>query len=170
VLTLLIWGFFLSLFTQLQGWSIGAIHQERKAFFMPIIATAAFLIAAPLLISAFHEKGLAIAGIIPFAVTFVLFGAIVRSALTPRSLEPGLLWKVLLANAIMAVVTYAVRSRPMFISIPAAALTYGAMVIALKIVTREELAAISKLVRKRMRKSRPAPAGGEAPPVAGAEV
>jgi hypothetical protein len=87
--------------------------------------------------------------------------------LTPRQFEPALVGKVLLANAVMAGATFLVRSRPVFISIPVAAVAYGAMLIGLKIVTREELATIAKIVRKRRRKSRPTPPVGQGVPPVG---
>jgi peptidoglycan biosynthesis protein MviN/MurJ (putative lipid II flippase) len=148
---------------------VNATHQERRAFFLPIIATTVYLLACIPLVSAFKGTGLAVAGIILAVVNFVLFGTIIRTAVTPRSIERGIFWKVLLASAVMAGVTFPLRGLSIFLSIPAAAVTYGAMVIALKIVPRDDLAAIRKLVRKRIRKSRPAPATEATPSVPGAE-
>jgi hypothetical protein len=98
-----------------------------------------------------------VAGIVLEVVNFILFTAVIRATLSPRSIEPGILWKVLVATAVMAGAIYPVRGLSIFISIPAAAIVYGAMVVVLKIVPREDFAAITKLVRKRMRRSRPAP-------------
>ena len=167
VLALLIWGLFMNLFTSLQGWSAGAIHQERRVFFIPIIATAIHLVFAVVLIKLFQEKGLAIAGIVLGVVSFLLYNVVIRATLSPRSLQPGLFWKVLLANGVMAAVTYPLRSLPVVVPIAAAAVSYGALAVGLRIVSREELAAVTKLVRKRMRRSRPAPPADATPTAAG---
>ena len=169
VLTLLIWGLFMSLFGQLQYWTVNATHHERRVFFMPIIATSIYLVSCVLLIWGFQETGLAVAGLVLAAVNFILFETVIRSSITPYSIERGVLWKVLVASAVMAAVTFPLRRLSILISIPAAAVSYGAMVIALKIVPPDDLAAIRKLVRKRLRRFRPAPATDATPSAPSAE-
>jgi len=149
VLTLLIWGLFISFFTQLKGWTAGAIHQERKAFYVPIAATACNLITVFALVPHYQEVGLAISGLVHGVVTFVLLRSIIRKHLVARQVEPVLVAKVLVAAAVMAAATYAVRSMPIFVSVPVGAIAYTAMVFALRIVSPKELRALRALVRGR---------------------
>jgi O-antigen/teichoic acid export membrane protein len=158
VLTILVWALFLSFFTQLQSWTSGAIHQERKVFFVPIASTVCYLIAVAALVPRHAELGLAICTLVPWAVMFVLFGTIIRRHLVRQQVDPRLLAKVLVAALVMAAATYAVRKTPIFVSIPVGAVTYAAMVLALRIVSPKELTALRAMVRGRG-KARPSADG-----------
>jgi PST family polysaccharide transporter len=149
VLTILVWGLFISFFTQLQSWSAGAIHQERKIFYAPIASTVGYLLSVAVLVPRFAELGLAISGLVPWAVMFVLFGVVIRRHLVARQVEPILVVKVLAAAGIMGAAIYALRTMPIFVSIPAGAITYAAMVLALRIVSPKELGALRAMLRGR---------------------
>jgi len=149
ILAILVWGLFISFFTQLQSWTSGAIHQERKVFFVPIASTVCYLIAVWALVPRHAELGLAICGLVPWAVMFILFGSIIRRHFVARQVDPVLVLKVLVAAAAMGAATYAVRNLSIFISIPVGAVTYAAMVLALRIVSPKELAALKAMIRKK---------------------
>jgi len=149
ILALLVWALFISFFTQLQSWTSGAIHQERKVFFVPIASTVCYLIAVAALVPRHAELGLAIATVVPWAVMFILFGSIIRRHLVARQIEPLLVFKVLVAAGVMGAATFAVRNLPIFVSIPVGAVTYAAMVLGLRIVSPKELSALRALIRKK---------------------
>ena len=155
VLSILVWGLFTSFFTQLQSWTAGAIHQERKVFFVPIASTVCYLIAMFALVPGHNETGLAISAVVPWAVMFVLFGRIIRRHLTRKQIDLRVVVKVLLAAAVMGAATYRVRNLSIFVSIPVGAITYAAMILALRVVSPKELAGLRDMIRKKRQKTPP---------------
>lgn len=151
VLVVLAWGLFASFFAQLLGWTVGAIGRERQGFVVPIAATVAYLGTAAALTPSLHELGLAVAGVVLSAVAYVLNRRIVRAHLVRSSMRRTDAARVLLASAIMAAVTYAVRSAPVWISIPVGAVTYGVALLAVRAVERSEVTALLDAIRARLR-------------------
>jgi hypothetical protein len=49
----------------------------------------------------------------------------------------------------MGAATYAVRNKPIFVSMPIGAVTYASMVLALRIVSPKELTALRDVIRGR---------------------
>lgn len=150
VLVILVWGLFANFFVQLQGWSIAAIKQERKAFFAPILATAVYLPLCLALVPRLAEYGLAAASIGMAGVLSLRYRPIVRAHLTARSAKVGLVIRVLAANAIMAAAVFAARGLPALLSIPLGAAVYGVALVALGAVPLSEAAELLAAVRRRL--------------------
>jgi O-antigen/teichoic acid export membrane protein len=138
VLALLSWGLFGSFFWQLQLWTVGAIHQERRAFFVPIGGSVVFLGLALLLIPRYGEIGLCLAGLVFAVVTFVWYDRIMRAHLSRRLLDPGVLVRAVAAAAAMAAVVWLVRGWSVLLSIPIGAVVYAVALLAVGGLTREE--------------------------------
>jgi O-antigen/teichoic acid export membrane protein len=150
VLALLAWGLLGLFFVQLLGWSVAAVRQEKRAFFVPLVATAVFVPLAALLVPRFGPAGLAVAGLALGAVHVALYGPIVRDHLARHVLRPGLLLRVLGANAIMAAAVLAVREGPVLVSIPVGAAVYGVALLALRVISRDEARELAGRVRRRL--------------------
>jgi O-antigen/teichoic acid export membrane protein len=155
VLAILVWGLFATFFSLLLGWTLGAIHQEKRASYPPIVATALHLVAAVILIPRYQEVGLAVANVVLSVTTVVLFWVIIRAHLTARSIEFRIVWRVILANLVMGAATYAVRGWPVLVSIAVGAVTYAVMVLALRILSPKELKGLAGLIKGRFRKRPP---------------
>ncbi len=148
-LAILAWGLFLNFLAYLQGWTVAAIRQERRGFFVPIACTAAYLGLAVALMPGFQEIGLAVATLALPGVSFLLFRPIIREHLVARVVEPALVLKIVAASVIMGGVTWMVRGWPVWLSIPAGAATYAGATLALGAMRLSEIREILASMRGR---------------------
>ncbi len=151
VLAILGWGLFGTFFAQLQGWSVAAIHQEKRAFYVPFVATAVYLLMSALLIPRFGPVGLAAASLAMAGIHVLLYRFIIRAHLTAGSRgQRGLVLRIVAANAVMAAVVLVARRWPVYLTIPLGAATYATAVVALRAVTPEEARDFVSRVRRRL--------------------
>jgi O-antigen/teichoic acid export membrane protein len=150
VLAVLLWGLFGTFFAQLQGWSVAAIHREREAFFVPIVATIVYFVASVTLIPRLGAMGLAIASLGLAAAHLLLFRRIVSVHLSARSTTGDVALRVIAANAVLAAAIWPLRSYPIFVTIPLGVLVYVTAALGSGALTRAEAKEFATRVRRRL--------------------
>jgi O-antigen/teichoic acid export membrane protein len=123
--------------------------QERKLPLMAAVALVFNVAINLVLIPRFMGSGAAWAT----SLTEVLLLG-VGMALVDRQLIPARLWstggKIALAGVVMAGVAHLLTGLPILLIIPPAAVTYGAMILALRVLPAEDVALLRQVVERRL--------------------
>lgn len=139
ILQILVWWLFLTFLTMLQGYALGAIHQEKKAAIVPFIVTPCYIVINLLLIPHFKEIGAAISSVITGILSFAILSIFIRKHLISNLLENKLIIKVLIANTIMGVFVFLFRKYNVFLSISLGAMIYSFVILFFQIISVNDL-------------------------------
>jgi O-antigen/teichoic acid export membrane protein len=132
----------------LQGWVMGAIHQEKIAAKLAFYSTLLNILVNLCLIPFFHERGVAISSLICVAINFILFRAQLKKYMKTET-NVMLYIKIGMAALIMGGVVYQLRNMNIIIPVVTGAVVYSGLIIALKIVKNDELMQLQKMFFKR---------------------
>jgi O-antigen/teichoic acid export membrane protein len=146
LLQLLIWWLFITFLTMLQGWTLNAIHKEKKGALVSYISTPLYVLLNLILIPNFKEVGVAISAIVSALVSMGMFSFFIKRFLVQHSLSGSILVRVIGANLLMGGIVFMLDEFPLYISIPSGVFSYIAMVIAFKLLRPDELTYIKKLI------------------------
>lgn len=151
VLQILIWWLFLQFLASIQGWTLGAIHQERKAARVPFIVVPCYIILNLLLIPHFKEIGAGISSVIAGAFTFILYSIFIRRYLVSNFLKKKILIKIVVANIIMGVSTFLLKEYNVFLPISIGAIIYSSIILSFRIISRDDLAKLWGMLAEKKR-------------------
>jgi O-antigen/teichoic acid export membrane protein len=149
VLRILSWGLFLSFFASLQSWTLGAIHHERKAALVAVIATPLGALLNLALIPYFHECGIAWASLFAALVYLVLLRHFIRRELVHPIMRWSRLVRLLVAGALMGLLVFSVRKLNLAVPLVVGTTSYPLICLGLGLVSLGELKQLWAMVLRR---------------------
>jgi O-antigen/teichoic acid export membrane protein len=135
ILQILIWWLFLTFLTYIQGWTLGAIHQEKKGALAPFITTPCYIILNLLLIPQFKEIGVSISSVIVAGISFIILFIFIRKYLVSNLFKDRNLMRIVTANIIMGLCIFLFKEYKLFLSICIGVITYSFMILSLRIIS-----------------------------------
>ena len=130
------------------AFALGAVHRQGQVVKANLIATALNLAITVLLIPPFRELGAAAGYAASQLITSALLFYYFRRFLAFR-LDPGGIAKIILANAVMSAAVYVVKDMNLLVAVFAPAGLYLGLIVALRVVTAEDLALIKDALFKK---------------------
>jgi O-antigen/teichoic acid export membrane protein len=146
ILQVLAWWLFLTFLTMIQGYALGAIHQEKKAAIVPFITTPCYIILNLILIPRFREIGVGISSVAVAILSFIIHSIFIRKYLVVDNLLRNKLFiKMLIANILMGVFVFLFGKYNVFLSILIGVIIYSFTILFLRIVSSDDLLKLWKV-------------------------
>ncbi|MBP7507590.1 MAG: flippase [Prolixibacteraceae bacterium] len=148
ILQILIWWLFSTFITSLLGWTLGAIHKEKKGAVVPFIVTPGYLVLNLMLIPFFKEMGVAIATLLMSIISAFLFAIFVRKHLVKEFISFQRVIKVLVSALIMGFFVYILKSFNLGIVVIAGGISYFVFLVIFRVIGLDDLEKIKLFLRK----------------------
>ena len=149
VLQILIWWLFLLFFNSLMGWSLGAVHQEKKVARVSLISAGLYIVFNLLLIPYFGPIGAAAASVVSVIITVILLYRLIHQHIVSGVYKNSVYLKIVGANIVMGGILMLLRQFNVILSIIAGIVVYAITVVWWKILSQDDLAAFYKEIIKR---------------------
>lgn len=146
ILQILIWWLFLTFLISIQGWTLGAIHREKKGALVPFIVTPCYIIFSIIFVKHYKEIGLAISNLIAGVLSFVIFFIFIRRYLVKKLLENKVFTKVLIANIIMSFFVFLFKEYNICLSILTGMIIYLFAILYFRVVSPFKLLNFCKVI------------------------
>ncbi len=150
VLQILIWWLFVTFLISLSGWTLGAIHQEKKGAKSSLLSSSIFIVLALIFIPLLKENGLALAMLISGLFSFFVFMFYIKKYLVvDRVIEPIIVLKLILINLVMGITVYLLRDKNILVTIVSGIMVYSIAAFISKVISLNDIYSIKNTVRRR---------------------
>jgi O-antigen/teichoic acid export membrane protein len=140
------------------GFALGAVHLQDKVLKANVIATVFNVALTAALIPRYRENGaaagFAVSQVITSGLLFVFYYRFLRF-----ELSPGIIARVLMANAVMGGAVLLLRDVHLVVAIVVPGAVYAGLLILLRTVTRDDLEVIKGALSRRRKKAPPEAVG-----------
>jgi O-antigen/teichoic acid export membrane protein len=134
ILQILAWAMFLTFLSVLQGWTLGAIHEEKKAAIVSFSTTSFFILLNVVMIPYLREIGVALSSVMSAVLSLIFSTFFIRKHLTKRLIKLDILLRVLVANFVMGILVYLFRELNVILNIAIAAVVYACVLLLFNVV------------------------------------
>jgi O-antigen/teichoic acid export membrane protein len=150
VLRILSWALLASYLGSILGWTLGAIHLEKKAAIVYLVTGPIFVIANLLLVPLRAEQGAAWANLGASIASFAFLAYFVKTLFVREIIAWDRLVRIVLANALMGVAVYPARHLTLAIPIAIGIASYVAAGLLVGVVAPDQLRRMASVVARRL--------------------
>jgi len=147
ILQLISWGLFLTFLYLLEGYTLGAIHQEKRAAVASYVSAGLYLLFFVLFVPYMSSIGLALAGVMGSFSMFIYNFFLIRTHLCQELISFASFCRIILVNVLFLFYLLIFQNLPLIFVIPTSILFYGVVIILSKIISISELKILIRLIK-----------------------
>jgi len=150
VLQILVWNYFVSFLVGLAGWSLGAVHQEKRTAIVMAVITILSIVFSFIFISKYKDLGFAISNLLVGVITLIVLLRLTRRFIIKEIILLKPVIYIVIMNLIMGATIYLTAKINFMLAVVLGIILYCTLAFAFRLLTKEDVKKFRDLFKNRM--------------------